>query len=144
MKKTLGLVLLVVVATLLFTYRADSQLYPGLTNGPTPFYSNAVTAAATVQSSAGTVYSYSVENPGTASGVLEFYNATQANVTLGTTTPIWVVPLPYTSSAPPYGANLASPAGIFSFTTALSVACETTFKSGSTCATGVQVDVGTK
>lgn len=47
-----------------------------------------------VKSTAGTVYGVIFTNTGTTTVWLKFYNATAANVTVGTTTPLWKVGLP--------------------------------------------------
>lgn len=111
----------------------------------TSFTSNSVTSAATVDSAAGNLFSYEATSSGTAACYVEFFNAASGSVTLGTTAPVWVVPLLSTASNG-YSRNNAPTAGaLFSFGTALSVAAVTTPGGSTTCpANSVLVNVGYK
>jgi len=76
-----------------------------------------------VKATAGTVYGVWFSNTATASRFLKFYNATAANVTVGTTTPVLTLALP--------GNSTDDVSGVFSiaqgiaFSTAITVAATT-------------------
>lgn len=146
MKKYIALAACVLLAVIVLTDGLHSQITPGLSTGPSTFVSPSVTTAATVNANPGDVYSYFAENVGASSCTLEFFNAASGSVVLGTTTPIWFMNMPVTSGAPPFAANLSGgPASIFAAPAALSVAAETTYKSGSACGANIiQVSVGYK
>jgi hypothetical protein len=72
-----------------------------------------------VKATAGQVYGYFVYNAATSAQYLKFYNATAANVTVGTTTPVITIPVPAEG-----GANVEFSMGI-PFDTAISVAVTT-------------------
>jgi hypothetical protein len=76
-----------------------------------------------VKSSAGTVYGVWFSNMATATRFLKFYNATTANVTVGTTTPVLTLALPGNSSDDVSGV-ISLPQGI-AFSTAITVAATT-------------------
>lgn len=77
-----------------------------------------------VKASAGTVYGCWVTNTATSTRWLKFYNATAANVTVGTTTPVITIGIPGNSSDD-ISANFG-PGGMgFQFDTAISVAATT-------------------
>lgn len=72
-----------------------------------------------VKTSFGQVYGYYFANISTGWRYLKFYNATAANVTVGTTTPVLTCPLP-----PQSVANVTFPIGIV-FSTAITAAATT-------------------
>lgn len=72
-----------------------------------------------VKTSAGNLYGYYFGNVATSVRYLKFYNATAANVTVGSTTPVLTFPLPASSSG---HIAFSFPVG---FGTAISVACTT-------------------
>jgi hypothetical protein len=76
-----------------------------------------------VKASAGTVYGWAVTNTATSTRWLKFYNATAANVTVGTTTPVitWGIP---GNSSDDISANMLAGMGI-KFDTAITVAATT-------------------
>lgn len=76
-----------------------------------------------VKTSAGQVYGWAVTNTATSTRWLKFYNATAANVTVGTTTPVitWGIP---GNSSDDVSANVLGAMGI-AFDTAISVAATT-------------------
>lgn len=76
-----------------------------------------------VKASAGTVYGIIFTNTATSTRWLKFYNATAANVTVGTTTPLLTLGLPGNANDDVTGV-LSFPGGI-KFTTAISVAVTT-------------------
>src|SRR5712691_12463305 len=63
----------------------------------TPFYNAALTTGATVKSSAGNLYGWDIYNPNASVCFLQVFNATQANVTLGTTAPLFSIEVGATS-----------------------------------------------
>lgn len=72
-----------------------------------------------VKTSAGQVFGYYIFNAAATTHYVKFYNATAANVTVGTTTPVLTLPVPAGAAA-----NLMSETGI-AFSTAISVAATT-------------------
>lgn len=72
-----------------------------------------------VKTSAGQVYGWFIYNNAAATTYVKFYNATAANVTVGTTTPVLTLPIPAGSAA-----NMVFPLGI-AFSTAICVAATT-------------------
>jgi hypothetical protein len=76
-----------------------------------------------VKATAGTVYGWYIANTATATRFVKFYNATAANVTVGTTTPVLTLPIPGNSSDD-IAANLLGGVGI-AFDTAITVAATT-------------------
>lgn len=98
-----------------------------------PFWTAALTTAQTVKSGAGNVYGWSGYNPNASLCVLDFYNTTTP--TLGTTTPIFSLPLTATATA---NFQMMYPVN---FGTAIAVAAETADKGASTCGTGLVVSV---
>lgn len=83
-----------------------------------------------VKATAGKIYGYFVYNLATTTRYIKFYNATAANVTVGTTTPILTLPI-----GPSQGANVAFPNGV-SFSTALCAAATTGVADNDTGAPG--------
>lgn len=77
-----------------------------------------------VKTSAGCIYGMWVTNTGTATAFLKLYNATAANVTVGTTTPVITIGIPGNSSDDVSGNFGPGGTGIF-FDTAISVAAVT-------------------
>lgn len=72
-----------------------------------------------VKTSAGSVYGWYIYNDGAAEAYVKLYNATAANVTVGTTTPKMVIPIPAGSAA-----NVGFTPGI-KFDTAICIAAVT-------------------
>jgi len=96
------------------------------TSGGLSFVSGTIGATkTTIKSSAGNLYGWYLYNPNSSATFCQVFNATTANVTLGTTTPDLVLTIPATS-----GANLEVSNGL-TFATAISFACTTT-RTGST------------
>lgn len=87
-----------------------------------------------VKTSAGTVYGWYIANTATATRFVKFYNATAANVTVGTTTPVLTFPIPGNSSDD-VAANLLGGVGI-KFDTAICVAATTGVADNDTGAPG--------
>lgn len=87
-----------------------------------------------VKATAGTVYGWAITNRRTSTLWLKFYNATDANVTVGTTTPVltWGIPGNSTDNV---GANMLGGVGI-AFSTAITVAATTGFADNDTGAPG--------
>lgn len=88
-----------------------------------------------VKTSAGTVYSVWVTNTATSTRFLKFYNATAANVTVGTTTPVITIGIPGNSSDDISG-NFSSGGIGIQFSTAISVAATTGVADNDTGAPG--------
>ena len=76
-----------------------------------------------VKATAGQLYFIHAMNLVATLRYLKFYNATAANVTVGTTTPVLTFPIPANSTTGA-GFTVAIPHG-FPFSTAISVACTT-------------------
>ena len=76
-----------------------------------------------VKTSAGQVYGFYIFNAATSVRYVKFYNATAANVTVGTTTPVLTLPVPAASSGG-VGFNVQTNIGI-AFDTAICVAATT-------------------
>jgi hypothetical protein len=72
-----------------------------------------------VKATAGQVFGWYIQNKNAATLFVKFYNATAANVTVGTTTPVMTLPIPTGSAA-----NVMSDIGI-AFSTAITVAATT-------------------
>lgn len=87
-----------------------------------------------VKASAGTVYGVWFSNTATATRFLKFYNATAANVTVGTTTPVLTLALPGNTSDDVSGV-FSIPQGI-AFSTAITVAATTGVADSDTGAPG--------
>lgn len=83
-----------------------------------------------VKESAGQVYGYFFANLATATRYLKFYNATPANVTVGTTEPVMTFPLPKESSG---HISFACP---IAFSTAITIAATTGLADNNTGAPG--------
>lgn len=87
-----------------------------------------------VKASAGTVYGVAFSNLATSTRFLKFYNATAANVTVGTTTPVLTLALPGNASDDISGV-LSFPQGI-AFSTAITAAATTGVADNDTGAPG--------
>lgn len=72
-----------------------------------------------VKATAGKLYGWYIYNDGSSEVYVKLYNATTANVTVGTTTPVMTIPIPATS-----GANVEFTNGI-AFSTAITAAATT-------------------
>lgn len=97
-----------------------------------------------IKATAGQVYWIHAMNLATGVRYLKFYNATAANVTVGTTTPVLTFPLPTQGTANGAGFTLAIPNGI-AFGTAITVACTTGVADNDTGAPGaneVVINIG--
>jgi hypothetical protein len=105
------------------------------TSGGLSFYSAQVNATkAAVKASAGQIYGYHFLNTTAAIAYVQIFNVASGSVTVGTTTPDLVIPLPGNSTTGA-GATLEISTGI-AFSTAITLACTTT-RGGST---GAAVD----
>lgn len=87
-----------------------------------------------VKTSAGQLYFIHAMNMVATARYLKFYNATAANVTVGSTTPVLTFPIPANSTTGA-GFTVPIPQG-FEFTTAISVACTTGVADADTGAPG--------
>lgn len=76
--------------------------------------------AQAIKASAGKLVGYFIYNPNATAQFVQFYNTAQGSVTVGTTTPLFMVTIPATS-----GANLWMPGGV-AFGTAMSWAATST------------------
>jgi len=99
-----------------------------------PFSASLTSTKQAVKASAGMLYGYEIVNNGSAECYIQVFNKTTANVTVGTTAPDFVIPVP----APSSGTNGAGivhdiDKGV-AFSTAITIACTTT-RTGSTSAT---------
>lgn len=99
-----------------------------------PFSASQTSTKGVVKASAGTLYGYEIINNGSALCYIQVFNKLTANVTIGTTAPDWVIPVPAPSSGTA-GAGLVHELDKgYSFSTGLVIACTTT-RTGSTSAT---------
>lgn len=132
-----------------FTFDANNNLLVNLSAGsgsagagvtlpaavPAGFHisSNAVQS---VKSSAGTVYGYFLDNTANAATTyFQFFNVASGSVTLGTTTSLFVVPIPAGLAA-----NLTIPGG-WTFSTAVSFAATTTYNGSTAPASAVDCTI---
>ena len=78
-------------------------------------------AAVAIKASAGTLYGYQAVNTGAAPVYLKFYNVAAGSVTVGTTVPVYTIPIPTVATT---GAGIAPalPAAGIAFSTAMSFA----------------------
>jgi hypothetical protein len=102
-----------------------------------PYEVDALTTTATVKSSTGNVYGFTATNTNSSICYLQVFNTTAP--TLGTTEPIISIGVPGTSSSSG-GWSVTLPVPV-NFTTAIAVAATTASKGGTTCATGMTVNV---
>jgi len=89
-----------------------------------------------VKGSAGQLYGGVVINLATKVRYLKFYNATAANVTVGTTTPVMTIPIPTAGSANGAGFVIPIPSQGVPFDTAITVAATTGIADNDTGAPG--------
>ncbi len=94
-------------------------------------FSASVTTVQAVKTSAGNVYGWSVLNNTAAIAYVQVFNKGTGSITLGSTAPDWVIPVPANGTTGA-GNNFMIPLGV-SHSTAISVACTTT-RTGSTTA----------
>lgn len=87
-----------------------------------------------VKATAGQVYGYYFANLSGALRYLKFYNATAASTTVGTTTPVLTLPLPYSASNAACG-HVSFPVPV-AFSTAITVAVTTGLADNDTGAPG--------
>ena len=88
-----------------------------------------------VKATAGTVYGMWVSNLATTTRFIKFYNATAANVTVGTTTPVITIAIPGNASDDVSGAFNVGGLGI-AFSTAICIAATTGVADNDTGAPG--------
>jgi hypothetical protein len=89
-----------------------------------------------IKASAGQVFGWYFYNDGAAEVYVKFYNATAANVTVGTTTPVLTIPVPAGAAA-----NVFSSIGV-AFGTAITVAATTAVADNDTTAPAANQVVG--
>lgn len=118
----------------------DVGIQPRTTNGLDTFMASGsdgssilVATAQAVKASAGKVYGYYAYNPEAAVTFVHFYNTASGSVTVGTTNPLFTLPIPPASAA-----NLMSEIGI-TFGTAITVAATTTAGGNTAPSTGVSL-----
>ncbi len=118
----------------------DVGIQPRTTNGFDTFMASGsdgssilVATAQAAKAAAGKVFGYYIYNPESAVTFVHFYNTAQGSVTVGTTNPLFTLPIPPTSAA-----NLMSEIGI-TFGTAITVAATTTAGGNTAPATGVSL-----
>lgn len=120
----------------------DVGIQPRTTNGLDTFMASGsdgssilVATAQSVKASAGKVYGYYIYNPESAVTFVHFYNTASGSVTVGTTNPLFTLPIPAGSAA-----NLMSEIGI-TFGTAITVAATTTAGGNTAPSTGVSATI---
>lgn len=99
-----------------------------------------------VKATAGTLYWVHAVNLTASKRYLKFYNATAANTTVGTTTPVLTLVIPTAGDTNGCGFLFAVPQGL-AFSTAISVACTTGLADADTSAPGandVVINIGYK
>ena len=115
---------------------ADISLSAKTSGGTTPYKNLDVDQTEDeIKSSAGQIYWIHCMNLGSATRYLKFYNDTAANVTVGTTTPVFTFPIPTPGNTNGAGFNIAFPQGIV-FDTAITVAATTGVADADTGAPG--------
>jgi hypothetical protein len=93
-----------------------------------------VATAQAVKASAGQLYGYYIYNPEAAVSFVHFYNTAAASVTVGTTNPLFTIPVPAGAAA-----NLMFPHGVVFSNAGWSVAATTTAGGNTAPATGVSL-----
>lgn len=113
-----------------------TQVVPAAPVGWTPYFANAITSTVTVSSAAGKFGGYMLINLNSSPAYLQVFDTTGA-ITLGSTAPTFVIPIPANSTASNgVGANLELANGV-TINNGIKVACTTTANGASTVATGV-------
>lgn len=113
------------------------NLNPSAAGGYTPYLANVITTTVTVSSAAGKFGGYSLINLNSVPAFLQCFDTTGA-VTLGTTAPTFVIPLPANATAANgVGANIEFPNGI-NLVNGLKIAATTTVNGATTVSTGLQ------
>lgn len=112
-------------------------------DGPQVFFNSALVGTVTnVKNTSGSVYGFSVGNIATTACFLQIFNATAANVTLGTTVPVMSILVNLSSATVPGGpTNLSFVNSPVPFNTAISVAGTTTATGSTPCSTGLIVNL---
>ncbi len=105
-------------------------------NATLAFFSSAVTNPVTVKLSGGNLYGYHLYNPNAATCYLQVFNVLAPSVSLGTTQPVFSLPI----GTQPIAVG-PSPLAFANFTAAISVAATTTPFGGAVCATGMVVNL---
>jgi hypothetical protein len=104
--------------------------------GATPFYNLDVDETEdAIKASAGQLYELYLFNTTAAPLFVKLYNATTANVTVGTTTPLRTIPVPANADSDGAGVVLTWPMGL-AFSTAITIACTTAAADNDTGAPG--------
>lgn len=98
-------------------------------NGTLPYSASVNATKAQVKGSAGTVFGWSIMNTTSAIAYCQVFNLASASVTVGTTTPDYVIPIPANATTGA-GSNIFSEKG-WSHSTGITIACTTT-RTGST------------
>ncbi len=97
-------------------------------------YAAQTTTVQTVKGTGGVLAGYMIYNPNSSVAYVQIFNAaTATTVTLGTTTPVMVVPIPPTSAA-----NVTTDVGL-GFTNGIKLACTTTATGSSAPSTGLDM-----
>ncbi len=101
-------------------------------DGATPKFNAALsTTPVALKAVPGRVTAYEFYNPGNALAYIQFFDAKAADVVLGTTPPVWIVPVPA-------GGRVTGPHDKLRFNTAISAAAATT-ATGSTAPNAAQI-----
>lgn len=89
-------------------------------DGATPKFNAALsTTVVALKNSPGQLTAYEIYNPGNALAYVQFFDAKAADVTLGATVPVWIVPVPS-------GGRVIGPNDKLRFLTGISCAAATT------------------
>ena len=109
--------------------------------GGMSFFSQSLTSTkAQVKGSGGTIYGITAVNNGTAIAYIQVFNKASASVTVGTTTPDYVIPVPAPSSGS-NGAGIREEYALgLNFGTGITVACTTTRTGASSATCDVNVN----
>lgn len=108
---------------------------PTSTNGAGLPFSAQVTTKQQVKGAAGSIFGWSILNTTSAIAYVQVFNALAANVTLGSTAPDWVIPVPANGTTGA-GSNGWIPVSIL-HATGITIACTTTRTGSSTAACDV-------
>lgn len=113
----------------------DVQQVPATSGGmPLPFSASLTNTKQQAKGSAGQVYGWQIMNNGSVPCYVQVFDKTSTNVTVGTTTPDYVIPIPAPSSGT-NGAGCTIEVGLgIAHANGITLACTTT-RTGSTSAT---------
>jgi hypothetical protein len=111
-------------------------------DSPLPFFNGALVATVVnVKTAPGGLYGFAIGNTAVTVCFLQIFNATAANVTLGTTVPTLSIPVSLSSATVSGGISLSFSNSPVAFNTAMSIAGTTQANNSTPCATGLVVNI---